>query len=107
MLALSTHSRSEVMSRLDRVKNPEARLLLGRASRRQRVGDADGALRSAAAALACLVATYPEAATALSAKRMPEALQVYAENDKPPSSVASDAPAAVEFVLQLALGLGL
>lgn len=95
------------MSRLDRVKNPEARLLLGRASRRQRVGDADGALRSAAAALACLVATYPEVSTALSTKRVPEALQVYSANEKPAAPVTSDAPAAVEFVLQLALGLGL
>lgn len=96
------------MSRLDRVKHPEARLLLGRASRRQRVGDTDGALKSAAAALSVLVAASPAVSTALAARPAPQVLIAMAKQEPPPApSTPNDAIASVEFVLQLALGLGL
>jgi hypothetical protein len=110
------------MSRIDRVRNPEARMYLRRARSRRATGDYRGAVVSAAGALAALVASHPEAAAALSEGhgrlRPPAVLAPFAAlspSEPPPPGAESlsgtftsaDDQACFEFVLSLALELRL
>jgi hypothetical protein len=106
------------VSRVDRVKHSEARLLLARASRQRRMGDPEGAVRSAAEALACLLWSHPEVLSAVRLSASPPALQAASASVAMPGAGAagSASPAALQtsardaddclaFVLNLALEL--
>jgi hypothetical protein len=98
---------------VDRVKHSEARLLLARGGRQRRAGDAEGAVRSAAEALACLLWSHPEVLSAVRLSASPPALQAASAIAGMPGAggaaaaavrpSARDADECLAFVLNLAL----
>lgn len=106
------------MARVDRVRHPQTRLLLCRASRQRRHGEYAAAVRSAAAAFVILATSYPEAFVEIPVASAPAVLRaqgllagvtpgdVLCDSAFVPNGVSPrDAADCLEFVLALALEL--